>query len=96
MEIQGKEYLQIGYDADLFNSVYSNESEKLRKTAVDPSPNWERRKNPEHHIFHETFIEFSRYIPNQYDTIHFTRDCTAFELKQAERLLSPNGIILHG
>lgn len=90
------EYLQVGYIADEFERIEG------RKTAVDPNPNKEDRyyinrhkdASYKHHIFHDTFIEFTRYIPNKYDVIKFNYSPTMFELKQAKRILNTNGEII--
>jgi len=92
-----KETLQVGYMADEFEKIEG------KKTAVDPKPvkldKYRAPKNQgfsyKHHIFHETFIEFTRYIPNKYDTIIFNYSPTLYELKQANRILNDGGEIVY-
>lgn len=92
-----KETLQVGYMADDFEKIEGN------KTAVDPNPvKLDKYRTPKnqgfiykHHIFHETLIEFTRYIPNKYDTIIFNYSPTMFELKQAKKILNDGGEIVY-
>ena len=98
MKIESNEYLQIGYDPVIFQSVHREDLRRVNKTAVDPNPKqnqyWQSQGLQSHHIFVEPFIEFARYIPNKYDVIHFTRGATDYELKLAEKLLNEGGEII--
>lgn len=100
MKIDKREYLQVGYKPELFESVHWDETKPLRKTAVDPHPqvnkHWDKTNgyNQQHHIFVEDFLEFASYIPNKYDVIHFTREATDYEIIKAKKLLSNGGEII--
>lgn len=101
MRIDAHEYLQIGYDPIIFESVHRDDLKRVNKTAVDPNPKQNRYWNPKgeqggqlHHVYLESFIQFARYIPNKYDVIHFTRDATEYELTLAKRLLNEGGEII--
>ena len=94
MKINGKEYLQIGYNEKVFLSVYNEDYERINKTCVDPQPDWNKEEYPEHHIFHESFIDFSRYIPNTYDYINFVKAPTVYEVSRAINLLADEGEVV--
>ena len=95
MKINGKEYLQIGYNEKVFLSVYNEDYERINKTCVDPQPDWNKEEYPEHHIFHESFIDFSRYIPNTYDYINFVKAPTVYEVSRAINLLADEGVVVY-
>jgi len=95
------EYLQVGYKPKEFEEWGREYVKRPNKTAVDPTPTVNTYWNPKgeaggqhHHVFLETFIEFTRYIPNKYDVIEFNYSPTLFELKQANKILSTNGEII--
>lgn len=98
MKIEANEYLQVGYDPDIFQSVHREDLRRINKTAVDPNPQqnqyWQSQGLQYHHIFVEPFPLFARYIPNKYDVIHFTRGATDYELKLANKLLNEGGEII--
>jgi len=95
------EYLQVGYKPKEFEEWGRELVKRPNKTAVDPKPTVNKYWKPkgdaggqQHHVFLETFIEFTRYIPNKYDVIEFTYSPTMYELKQAEKILTPNGKVV--
>jgi len=94
MTIEAKEYLQVGYKPEVFERVHHYEYRKIRKTAVDANPNWDKDKHPRHHIWHLDFLEFVRQCLNKYDLIHFTFEPTEYEEAEAMKVLSEDGQII--
>jgi len=94
MTIEAKEYLQVGYKPEVFERVHHYEYRKIRKTAVDANPNWDKKQYPDHHIWHVDLKQFVRECPNKYDLIHFTFEPTEYEEALLSQVLDEDGEII--
>ncbi len=92
------EYLQVGYRPEEFEKWGRELVKRPNKTAVDPNPthnkHWQPKVMQDHHVYVEPFVEFAKYIPNQYDVIEFYYSPTDYEMELANGLLSDNGKIV--